>query len=106
MLCILSSLLELVNVLPVCFVIDVSDSEVNANKTALLEFYETFLIDIKFIVHGDVSLSTVNIIYICCIRYGKDCHTGQLNKEDAIDHSKWGKIIKDIVIISIKIGSG
>jgi len=28
---------------------------------------------------------------------GKDCWTRKLNKEDAMDHSKWRKLIKDTV---------
>jgi len=62
-------------------------------QSALLEFCETFLVGdvIKFIVLGDVGLSTDNIIHLCCIRYEKRLSDWMANKEDAIDHSKWGK---------------
>jgi len=26
----------------------------------------------------------------------KDCQVRKLNKEDAMDHSRWGKLIKDV----------
>jgi len=36
----------------------------------------------------------------------KDCQIQQICKEDAVDHRKWRKLIKDVVIIAIATKTG